>query len=240
MQSPTSSPITGAGADPLEATRRWLEAAVIGLNLCPFAKAVHGKGQIRWVLALEAEPAALLERLAEEAVRLARSAPDAIDTTLIVAPNAPAAFAPFHRLVGLGEALLDPLGLAGVLQLAAFHPRWRFAGSRAADIANATNRAPHPTLHLLREASVSRATAAVPDAEAIWGRNVATLEALGPDGWKRLAREWTEVSPFRAGSAAPAPPPAPTSSARSHRPASARPKAAPTKARASGRRNPGR
>ena len=26
---------------------RWLERAVIGLNLCPFAKSVHHKGQIQ-------------------------------------------------------------------------------------------------------------------------------------------------------------------------------------------------
>lgn len=243
MQSPIQCPI-----DAVEATRRWLDAAVIGLNLCPFAKAVHAKGQIRWALADESEPQALLERLAEEALRLVRSEPEAVDTTLIVAPNAPAAFGGargFQRIVEAGEALLESLGLEGVLQLAAFHPHWRFAGVRADDIANASNRAPFPTLHLLREASVSRATAAYPDAEAVWGRNVQTLRSLGAEGWQALAANWgapaqTAVKRRRPTTAETAPRPAATSSTRSGRPASARPPASTAKAPAAARRSRGR
>jgi hypothetical protein len=248
VQSPIDpkTPAPDVRADPLDATQRWLEAAVIGLNLCPFAKAVQAKGQIRWVLAEAAGAEPLLEGLAEEALRLARSEPEAIDTTLIVARNAPAAFGGAHgflRIVEAGEGLLEALGLSGVLQLAAFHPRWRFAGVRADDIANASNRAPYPTLHLLREASVARAAAAVPDAEAIWGRNVQTLRALGPAGWQALAAGWTgadRLTPGRPTTAEPGPPPGPTSSARSGRRGSARPPASPATAPAAGRRSRGR
>lgn len=245
MQSPSDpkTPGPGARADPLRATQRWLDAAVIGLNLCPFAKAVQAKGQIRWVLAEAAGAEPLLELLAEEALRLARSEPAAVDTTLIVAPDAPVAFGGvrgFLRIVEAGEGLLEALGLSGVLQLAAFHPRWRFAGARAGDIANASNRAPYPTLHLLREASVTRAAAAYPDAEAIWGRNVQTLRALGPAGWQALAAGWAGADPLtpdRPTTAAPGPRPGPTSSARSGRPGSARPPASPAKAPPAGSRS---
>ncbi len=231
----------------LAATRIWLERAVIGLNLCPFAKAVHGKRQIRWVLAEEAEPERLLERLAEECALLVRSDPEAIDTTLIVAPQAPAAFARFNRLLGVAEDLMAEMQLEGVLQLAAFHPQWRFAGSRAGDVANASNRAPFPTFHLLREASVERAVAAVPDAHDIWGRNVKTLQALGPDGWQALSLAWTgegptddALTPERAARGRSGRPTAPPSSAQSRPPASARPAAGPAAAPTAGRRSRGR
>jgi len=167
-------------------TRRWLERAVIGLNLCPFAKAVHGKGQIRWVESPAQQPAALLGLLVDELQMLAAAEPEAIDTTLIVAPQVLPRFRDFNHFLGAADEALARLGLEGTLQIAAFHPRWVFEGTASADITNATNRAPHPTLHLLREASVARAVAAFPDAEAIFGRNMATLRRLGPAGWKRL------------------------------------------------------
>ncbi|MFM7505508.1 MAG: DUF1415 domain-containing protein [Rubrivivax sp.] len=174
------------GTPALEATRRWLERAVIGLNLCPFAKAVHAKGLIRWVESPAATPAALLEQLVDELRALADADADLVDTTLIVAPHALPRFDDFNRFLGLADHALAHLGLQGTLQVAAFHPQWVFDGTAADDIANHSNRAPHPTLHLLREASVARAVAAYPDAEAIYGRNIATLRRLGPAGWRAL------------------------------------------------------
>jgi hypothetical protein len=167
-------------------TRRWLERAVIGLNLCPFAKAVHGKGQIRWVQSNARQPAALLSLLVDELQALDAADPEAIDTTLIVAPQALPEFEDFNDFLGAADEALARLGLQGTLQIAAFHPRWVFDGTAADDITNHSNRAPHPTLHLLREASVARAVAAFPDAEAIFGRNMATLRRLGPAGWRKL------------------------------------------------------
>jgi len=172
--------------NPLDQTRVWLEKAVIGLNLCPFAKAVHSKGQIRWVLSQANEPKALLLQLVEELQHLAHADPEAVDTTLIVHPQVLQDFYDFNDFLGVAEDALAELGLEGVLQIASFHPQFQFADAEPDDIGNATNRAPFPTLHLLREDSIERAVQAFPEAEAIYERNIATLQRLGPEGWRRL------------------------------------------------------
>ncbi|WP_208508692.1 DUF1415 domain-containing protein [Variovorax paradoxus] len=167
-------------------TRRWLERAVIGLNLCPFAKAVHVKGQIHYATYLPAEHDDLLDALLTEARQLVALDAAERDTTLLIAPNALADFLDFNDFTARAERRLAKAGFDGVLQLASFHPRFQFGGTEPDDIGNATNRAPHPTLHLLREESVDRAVEAFPDAEEIFGRNIDTLEALGPEGWAAL------------------------------------------------------
>ncbi|GAA3925756.1 DUF1415 domain-containing protein [Luteimonas lutimaris] len=172
--------------DPIADTRRWIERAVIGLNLCPFAKAVVAKGQVRYVLSDATTPGALLEILGEELLRLRDTPAEDIDTTLIVHPNVLADFLDYNDFLDDADALVVQLELDGELQVASFHPHYRFAGSSEDDIANFTNRSPWPTLHLLREDSVSRAVAAFPDPDAIVERNVATLEELGHEGWQRL------------------------------------------------------
>ena len=172
--------------DPIAATRHWLERAVIGLNLCPFAKAVHARQQVRFVASAAVTPEALLEELARELLLLRDTPADAIDTTLLVHPHVLWDFLDYNDFLDAADALVAQLGLDGVLQVASFHPDYRFAGSADDDITNYTNRSPYPTLHLLREDSVSRAVAAFPDPDAIVERNVATLERLGLDGWRRL------------------------------------------------------
>ncbi len=171
---------------PIDATRAWLERAVIGLNLCPFAKAVHVKGQIRWVLCDAHDAAGLLQVLAQELKFLAAADPELVDTTLIVHPQVLQDFDDFNQFLGVAEDALADLGLDGVLQIASFHPQYRFADAAPDDIGNATNRSPHPTLHLLREDSIQRAVMAFPEAEAIYERNIETLQRLGAAGWKRL------------------------------------------------------
>jgi len=172
--------------DPIADTRRWIERAVIGLNLCPFAKAVVARGQVRYVLSDAATPEALLETLGEELLRLRDTPAADIDTTLIVHPRVLGDFLDYNDFLDDADALVEQLGLDGELQVASFHPQYRFAGSGEDDIANFTNRSPWPTLHLLREDSVARAVDAFPDPDAIVERNVATLEKLGHDGWQRL------------------------------------------------------
>lgn len=167
-------------------TLRWLERAVIGLKLCPFAKAVHLKRQIHHAVYLEREPDGLIDALLFEAYELAAHTPSSRDTTLLIAPNALPDFFEFNDLRSRAERLLARAGFEGVLQLASFHPRFQFAGSVADDIANATNRAPYPTLHLLREDSVSRAVEAFPEARTIFERNIETLHGLGAAGWIAL------------------------------------------------------
>lgn len=163
---------TPATPDPIAATRKWIERAVIGLNLCPFAKAVYVKDQVRLVLSDASTPEALLEQLAEELVLLRDTPAEQIDTTLIVHPDVLTDFLDYNDFLDNADAAVDALDLQGVLQVASFHPDYQFAGAALDDVANFTNRSPFPTLHLLREDSVERAVAAFPDPDVIVERNI--------------------------------------------------------------------
>lgn len=173
-------------APELAQTRAWLERAVIGLNLCPFAKAVHLKAQIRWVFCTATSAKSLATVLTRELLHLADVDPQTTDTSLLVHPYALQDFADYNDFLDVADELLESLGLDGVLQIASFHPQYQFEGSAAHDMANFTNRSPYPMLHLLREDSVERAVAAFPDPEAIFERNINSLQNLGPEGWRKL------------------------------------------------------
>ena len=170
----------------LAQTRAWVARAVVGLNLCPFAKAPLVKGQIRFVLCEASDPQALLDTLREQMHALAQGDPEQLETTLIVHPNVLGDFGEFNDFLDRADAALDDLGYAGVLQVASFHPQYQFAGTAPDDIENASNRSPYPTLHLLREASVERAAEAMTDPDEIYRRNIETLRKLGSAGWKAL------------------------------------------------------
>jgi hypothetical protein len=172
----------------LAETRAWVDLAVIGLNLCPFAKAPQTKGQVRYALSEAREPAALLQDLMAELKLLTATSAARIETTLLVHPHVLADFADYNDFLDVAEAAVAELGLEGEIQVASFHPRYRFAGTEEGDVANATNRSPWPTLHLLREDSVERAVAAFPQAEAIYEANMETLRRLGVTGWDELQR----------------------------------------------------
>lgn len=167
-------------------TRAWVERAVIGLNLCPFAKAVQTKHQVRYVVSSAEDADALLAELCAEMERLVATDPAETDTTLLIHPQVLNDFLDFNDFLGAADEALAELGYDGVLQVASFHPQFQFAGTDADDVSNATNRSPYPTLHLLREASIDRAVAAFPQAEAIFEANMRTLEALGAEGWAAL------------------------------------------------------
>ena len=170
------------------ATRQWIENAVIGLNLCPFAKVVYVKGQVRYAVSRARHLDGLLEDLDRELDLLAAADPDEIDTTLLIHASLLRDFLDFNDFMQLAEAAVEEHDLQGVIQIASFHPAFQFEGTEPDDIGNFTNRAPFPTLHLLREASIERAVAAFPEAEAIYERNIETLKALGHAGWQIL---WT-------------------------------------------------
>ena len=172
--------------DAVNATRHWLEEAVIGLNLCPFAKGVHAKGQVRYVVSDAHDEEALLADLEHELHALLAAAPEEVDTTLLIHPCVLGGFDEFVRFLDLVEVVLNMQRLQGVLQVASFHPDYVFADTDRDDITNCSNRSPYPTLHLLREASLDRAVAAFPDAATIYERNMQTLRALGHDGWRAL------------------------------------------------------
>jgi uncharacterized protein len=167
-------------------TRRWLERAVIGLNLCPFAKAVHLKQQIRWVVSTATDTTTLRDELARELAWLRDTPAEQTDTTLLIHPFVLKDFNDYNDFLDVADAVIADLGLEGELQIASFHPDYQFAGSGPGDIDNYSNRAPFPTLHLLRESSIERAVAAFPDAADIYERNIDTLQRLGHAGWARL------------------------------------------------------
>jgi hypothetical protein len=167
-------------------TVRWLERAVIGLNLCPFAKAVHVKKQIRYRVCHATHRADQLGELRSELLLLLKADVETHDTTLWIVPTQFPEFLDFNEFLGHADRLLGRLKLRGVLQIASFHPDYQFDGAAPQDISNFTNRSPFAMLHLLRESSVERAVAAYPNAEAIYDKNIQTLQALGIQGWNAL------------------------------------------------------
>lgn len=176
--------------DPIVATRAWVEHAVVGLNLCPFAKAPMVKGQIRYVLCDTTDARVLFDALCAEMQALVATDPAEVETTLLVHPNALLDFLDFNDFLEAADGALEDFQLDGVLQIASFHPAYQFAGTQPDDLENATNQSPFPTLHLLREASVDRAVEAFPEADAIVDHNLRTLAALGLDGWNALRARW--------------------------------------------------
>lgn len=167
-------------------TRGWVERAVIGLNLCPFAKSVHLKGQIHYAVSKATAPRRLLEDLRRELDELMALDPVQRETTLLIAPLCLQNFFEFNRFLGRADRLIVDCGLVGEVQLASFHPDYQFADAEPADIANFTNRSPYPILQLLREASIERAALTDAQAQAIYEANMETLRRLGPEAWAAL------------------------------------------------------
>jgi hypothetical protein len=168
------------------ATQRWVERAVIGLNLCPFAKGVQAKGQVHYAVSQADDAQALLVDLKQGLLDLQACEPDQRDTTLLIAPMALPDFFDFNEFLGHADRVLRKMRLDGVFQIASFHPQFQFADAAPGEISHFTNRAPYPILHLLREESIDRAVAAFPDAALIYEHNVETLRALGHAGWQAL------------------------------------------------------
>lgn len=170
----------------IAATQNWLEKAVIGLNLCPFAKAVHVKKQIRYVVSAATTPEALLEELLAELRLLQDTDAEKLDTTLLIHPYVFNDFLDFNDFFDTVDMAVAEPEFEDAFQVATLHPHYQFAGTRPDDIENYTNRSPYPTLHLLREASVDKAVDAFPDADLIPERNIETMEKLGHEGWEKL------------------------------------------------------
>jgi hypothetical protein len=177
---------TVSDADIIVATRQWVERAVIGLKLCPFAEKPHVNGQVRYVVSRADTPEALLGDLMRELEVLAEAPSAKIETTLLIHPFVLADFLDYNDFLGVVDDALEDMELDGILQVASLHPRYRFADTEPDDIENYTNRAPYPTLHLLREASVVQGLASYPEADHIMEKNIATLRRLGHEGWKAL------------------------------------------------------
>jgi uncharacterized protein len=175
--------------DILAATRRWLERAVIGLNLCPFAESVYRGGRVRFRISEQRTASGLLDEFRLELAALSSADPLQIETTLLIHPWVLGDFIEYNDFLDVCEAAIADLGFEGELQVASFHPHYQFAGTQPEDIENYTNRSPYPMLHVLREASIERAVAAVPDTAEIYRKNIRTLRNLGQEGWRRLWRD---------------------------------------------------
>ena len=180
----------------IAATQRWLERAVIGLNLCPFAKAVHVKKQIRYVVSSATTPEALMDDLVRELELLAETAAEKIETTLLIHPYVLTDFLDYNDFLDVADEALEELDLAGELQIASMHPHYQFADTEPDDIDNYTNRSPYPTLHLLRESSVAQAVMAFPEADKIFDKNIETMRRLGHEGWDKL---WLDEDTKKSG-----------------------------------------
>jgi hypothetical protein len=167
-------------------TVHWLEKAVIGLNLCPFAKSVHVKGQIHYVVSQATDAEGVAIDLHRELEALAEISPEKRDTTLLILPHALQDFLDFNDFTELADDLVEELDLGGILQVASFHPMFQFEGTDVDDVTNCTNRAPYPTLHLIREDSIDKAVEAFPEAEMIYERNMQVLQEMGIEGWLDL------------------------------------------------------
>jgi hypothetical protein len=170
----------------IAATRMWLERAVIGLQLCPFAAGVYLDGRVRFRCSEQDTPPGLLEDLRAELLHLQAADPGDCETCLLIHPRVLTDFGAFNDFLSDVDALLVELDLEGELQVASFHPDYQFAGTAAADIENYTNRSPYPVLHVLRESSIELAIADMPDPSVIYRRNIQRLRQLGLDGWRRL------------------------------------------------------
>jgi hypothetical protein len=167
-------------------TSAWVEHVVIGLNLCPFAKPVHTKGQIHYSVSHARDQNSLAADLRLSMQNLIATTPDKIDTYLLIHPWVLTDFIDYNNFLDIADEILDELDLIGVLQIASFHPNYQFAGTTADDVTNCTNRSPFPVLHLLREESLDKATTALPDPDVIVNRNLETMTSLGHEGWNKL------------------------------------------------------
>jgi hypothetical protein len=183
---PIAPPSAQSDEQVIAATRTWLERAVIGQQLCPFAAGPYRTGRVRVCISAQLSTAGLLDELRRELLMLRDADPLQCETTLLVHPRVLTEFLDYNDFLDECDAAIAELGLEGELQVASFHPKYRFAGTSEQDITNFTNRSPYPMLHLLREASVARAVEDFPGIDEIGPRNMETLRRLGHEGWRRL------------------------------------------------------
>lgn len=173
----------------VDATILWLEKVVIGLNLCPFAKPIYVKNQIRFIVSHASEWSGLLDDLKRELSLLVTASPERIETTLLIHPHVLKDFVEYNDFLADCDLVIEEMELDGIVQVASFHPQYQFAGTNIDDVTNYTNRSPFQMLHLLREESVTRAVESFPDVESIYQKNIDVLKKLGKAGMESLFRD---------------------------------------------------
>ena len=101
-----SEPLARADDVVIADTRRWLQRAVIGLNLCPFAKSVDVKGQVHYAVTRNVGFKDLLEDLKQELNALLALDAAERDTTLFIVPDGLADFLEFNDFLAQANRLL--------------------------------------------------------------------------------------------------------------------------------------
>ncbi len=162
--------------NPVSVVQQWLDNAVIGLNLCPFAATPKRLNKIHYRVLEEGPEDSILQALMEEMQRLDKF-PD-IETTLLILPHHLQSFDDYNQFLNWTDALINKQGWSGIYQIASFHPDYCFQGAAPDDVENWTNRSPYPLLHLIREERLEAILDRFPDAENIPDQNMATLRRL--------------------------------------------------------------
>ena len=124
--------------DVIAATRLWLERAVIGLNLCPFAKAAYVKQRVHIAVSAATTPEELLVDLARELEDLRDADPAERETSLLVHPRVLQDFYDYNDFLDTADAAVAALELEGEIQVASFHPDYQFDGTAPGDVENCT------------------------------------------------------------------------------------------------------
>jgi hypothetical protein len=174
--------------------RAWVDQFVIALNICPFAAPVVRGGRMGVRVSAACDLEGALRDSMEAAASLLGEDDDGPSTLLVAFPAALALFDDFLDVVAALRAELAEAGADGLLQVATFHPDYRFDGVPADDLGNWTNRAPFPVIHLLREEDVERAIAEHPDPEGIPAANIERLRALGAEALRQV---WASFDPAK-------------------------------------------
>jgi len=172
----------------ISSVRRWLEEAVIGLNLCPFAKRELVNDRIRFSMSDATSEEQLLSSLITELELLNKD--DSIETTLLIHPGVLQNFYDYNEFLDVADGLLIEMDLEGIYQIASFHPDYQFADTDFDDVENFSNRSPYPLLHIIREESLELAIAGYPNADGIPERNIALLKEMGKDKMQAMFKSY--------------------------------------------------
>ncbi|MDJ0740720.1 MAG: DUF1415 domain-containing protein [Gammaproteobacteria bacterium] len=170
----------------LRATRDWLERFVIGLGLCPFAAAPFNGGRIRFAVTHADAIDDIYQDFLSLLYDMFTCEPGDVETALLVLSRGLPAFDDYLDALALLDQVIVEAGAEGLVQVASFHPDYRFDGAPVDDPANYSNRSPFPMFHLIREDGLSAALESIDDPGAIPARNVARLRALGVAGIREL------------------------------------------------------
>ncbi|MEM8525312.1 MAG: DUF1415 domain-containing protein [Bacteroidota bacterium] len=172
-------------------TQSWLQAFVIGMNFCPFAKVPFDQNRIQYLVEESTDLKEIVSTVGDAMHNLMATSETEIETSLIILPNVLPDFMEYLNFVDVLQDFLEEAKLEGNLQIATFHPEYQFANTTPHDAENYTNRSPYPMIHLLREKSVSRAIDHYPDVYDIPEKNIERLEQIGAEAIKN---KWNEVT----------------------------------------------